>query len=50
MTQSELAQLLGVHQTNIVAWERGKWEPLARRLPGIAKALDTTVDELLKKE
>ncbi len=47
MTQAELADLMHVHQTNIVAWERGNWLPRAKLLPVLAKELDCTVDELL---
>lgn len=50
LTQAELAKLMGVHQTNIVAWENGKWSPRARHLPKLASILETTVDELLATE
>lgn len=47
MTQEELAATLGVDQTSIVAWERGKWSPRTKLLPTLAKVLRTTVDDLL---
>ena len=47
MTQCQLAKEVGVHQTNVVAWERGKWSPTAQRLLKLSRILDCTVDELL---
>lgn len=47
LTQAELADLMGVHQTNVVAWERGKWLPRAKKLQQLATVLDCTIDELL---
>ena len=47
LTQAELAKMLGVHQTNVVAWERGKWMPVARRLVELSKILECSADELL---
>mgnify|MGYP002857294177 CR=1 FL=1 len=47
MTQCQLAKEVGVHQTNVVAWERGKWSPTAQRLLKLSRILDCSVDELL---
>lgn len=50
LTQAELAKLMGVHQTNITAWEKGKWLPTAKKLIKLSQLLDCTVDELLMPE
>lgn len=47
LTQAQLAEKLGVHQTNIVAWEHGKWFPRMRRAVELAKLLGCTVDEVI---
>ena len=47
LSQAELAEKLGVHQTSIAAWENSKWGPVARRLPDMAKILDCSIEELL---
>lgn len=50
LSQNELAKLLGVDQTAVHNWERGKAMPNAKRLPAIAKILKCSVDELLQDD
>lgn len=47
LSQSDLAKMLGVDQTAVHNWEKGKSMPAAKRLPAIAKILNCTVDDLL---
>ncbi len=47
LTQAQVAQRLGIHQTNLVAWEHGKWNPLTKRLVQLSQILNCTVDELV---
>lgn len=49
MTQSELAQLLGVSQANISQWETGEAMPRADKLPELAKILKCSIDDLYMK-
>jgi transcriptional regulator with XRE-family HTH domain len=49
MTQVELAEALGVTQSNISQWENGMAFPSAGKLPMIAKILGCTIDELYGK-
>ena len=50
LSQNDLAKLLGVDQTAVHSWERGKAMPAAKRLPAIAKVLNCSVDELLQDD
>lgn len=50
ITQSELAQILGVSQANISQWEKGEALPRADKLPVIAQALHCTIDELFSPD
>lgn len=47
LTQSELAQMLGLTKETIHRYERGTQEPSISRVIEMAKCLDTTVDCLL---
>lgn len=47
LSQMELAERLGIDQTSIVGWERGKWYPKTSRLKEIATLLNCSLDELL---
>lgn len=47
LSQSDLAKKLGVDQTAVHNWEKGKSMPATRRLPAIAEILNCTVDDLL---
>jgi transcriptional regulator with XRE-family HTH domain len=47
LTQTELAQFLGVPQANIAFWEWSDKPPRSDLLPKLAKALDVTVERLL---
>ena len=49
LTQVQLADLLGVSQANISAWEKGKDFPSADKLPNIAEVLKCKIDDLFGK-
>lgn len=46
VTQSKLAECIGVRQTTVSSWERGEKEPRAGRLEQIARVLKVEVAEL----
>ena len=50
LTISEAAQRLGITPAAIYQWESGDTFPDGRRLPEIAKAYGTTVDELIRED
>jgi transcriptional regulator with XRE-family HTH domain len=39
LTQRELAQAVGVHMNQVLAWEKGRHTPKVQRRPAIARAL-----------
>lgn len=50
LSQKELAELSGVPQQNISAYEAGSRMPGADALYALAVALDTTMDDLFKPD
>ena len=50
LSQSDLGKMLGVDQTAVHNWEKGKAMPAAKRLPAIARILNCSVDELLSDD
>lgn len=50
LTQTQLAGILGVTQSQVAAWERGANYPNAQKLPALAKALGVTINDLYKSE
>ncbi|MCI9626491.1 MAG: helix-turn-helix transcriptional regulator [Clostridia bacterium] len=48
ITQSQLAERLGVSQANISQWENGEAFPRADKLPALAEALNCTIDDLFE--
>ncbi len=48
LSQTELAQIMGVKQTTISAWECGAREPNIHALKKMAETFNCTVDELLR--
>ena len=48
--QVNLAKTLGVGQPRLCAWETGKAQPTADKLPALAKALGCTIDDLFEKD
>ena len=48
ISQKEFAKALNVDQTAVSMWETGKAMPKADKLPGIAKMLDCSIEELLE--
>ena len=46
LTQEVLANLVGVRRETIIHLEKGKYNPSLRLAHDIAKALNTTIDEL----
>jgi DNA-binding XRE family transcriptional regulator len=47
LSQSELAQMIGVHQQTVHIWESGRFKPLPRYQRKLVEALRCTPDELL---
>ena len=50
MTQTELAERVGVTQGAVYQWESGVSKPCADILPALAKALGCSIDDLFKEE
>ena len=48
--QVNLAKTLGVGQPSLCAWETGKAQPTADKLPALATALGCTIDDLFEKD
>lgn len=48
ITQEELANMLQIDRSTVAKWESSTSLPRSDLLPKIAKALNCTVDELLK--
>lgn len=46
LTQEDLAQKVGVRRETIVFLEKGKYNPSLKLAYEVAKALDTTIEEL----
>jgi putative transcriptional regulator len=46
MTQAQLAEAVGVRRETIVFLEKGKYNPSLKLAHDVAKALDTTIEEL----
>ena len=50
LTQLQLSEQLGIPQPTIASWETDRALPRADKLIDIAKLLNCTIEELLKKE
>jgi len=50
LTQEDLAKKIGVRRETILFIEKGKYNPSLRLAHDIAKALQTTIDELFMFE
>ena len=50
LTQEVVAAKLGVDQTAVSNWERGKNYPIATMLPRIAELYGCTIEDLLKQD
>lgn len=50
ITQVELAERCNVTQGTISAWESGLWFPSFSNLVSLSKALDCTVDDLIRED
>ncbi len=46
LTQEDLANLVGVRRETIIYLEKGKYNPSLKLAYDVAKALQTTIDEL----
>lgn len=46
LTQKQLADLLGVHQTAVSQWENGTTQPCARIISKILEALDCKINDI----
>ncbi len=47
LTQTELAELLGISNVSVCKWESGQTFPSTKRLKQVAEALHTTVADLI---
>ena len=47
LTQEEVAKTLGIDQSTVALWEKGKTKPRAQLLPKIAALYQCSIDELL---
>ena len=47
LTQKQLAELLGVKQSNISRWEAGTFQPNATTLKKMADVLNCYIDDLI---
>lgn len=50
LSQVELASRLGITKSAICSWEKGRYEPTAKNLKKLSKALDCTVDDLIRED
>lgn len=50
LRQYELADLMGVKQASVSAWESGKAKPTAANLEKLASILNCSIDALLGRE
>lgn len=50
MTQTELAEKVGIKRSTVAMWETGGNMPTAAKLPAIAKALNCTIDDLYQSK
>ena len=50
LTQLQLAGKIGVDVSTVTKWETGSSYPRAEMLPGIAKTLGCSIDELFSAE
>lgn len=48
LTQKQLADKMGIKQQQLSRWERNQIEPTVSSIVAIAKALDSTYDDLFK--
>jgi len=46
MTQTELAERLGISQAAVALWESGEVKPSADKYPLLARIFECTIDEL----
>lgn len=46
LTQAELSEIVGVRRETIVFLEKGKYNPSLKLAHDVARALDTTIEEL----
>ena len=50
LSQKQLADMLGVHQTAVSQWENGTTQPCASRIPKLLKALDCKIEDIYREE
>lgn len=46
LTQEKLAEMVGVRRETIIFLEQGKYNPSLKLAHNVAKALETTIDEI----
>lgn len=47
LTQSDVAEVLGIRQSTVAMWETGEALPRADKLPKLAELFNCSIDELL---
>lgn len=50
ITQTELAERLGIKRTTVSMWEMNASSPTARMIPALAAALGCSIDALFRPE
>ena len=50
LTQMDVAKALGITDSAVNQWEKGKTFPNTKQLPKLAKLYGCTIDDLLKEE
>ncbi len=49
MTQLEVAGIMGIDQTTVSRWEKGKKLPRSGKLPSISKLYHCTIEDLFRE-
>ena len=49
-TQREVAKIIGVKESAVSKWERGRSKPRADKLPQLAKLYGCSIEELLAEQ
>lgn len=50
LTQEQLSEKIGVHQTAVSQWENGTTQPCASLIPKILKALSCKIEDIYREE
>lgn len=50
LTQQQLAEKIGLHQTAVSQWENGTTQPCASVIPKLLKALDCRIEDIYRED